>query len=440
MYRGPDNLTEYLKEKRVLILGFGREGKSCYSFIRRRLPEKIIGIADKNTVALDDSRVTLHCGADYLQAMRHYDVVLKSPGIPFVNVEIPQGCTVTNQTDLFLKYADSTVIGVTGTKGKTTTSTLIYQMLRAAGLRVRLTGNVGVPVFDSIEEAGNEITVMELSCHQLEFMTSSPHIAVITNIYEEHLDHYNDGFNGYLAAKMNIAVHQQENDFFIFNPRSTAGLYLDGSRLPAKVIEADPTVPDSFLDALAAMNPHLKGAHNRQNICVAMAAVRRLGVSDAAIENAVREFEGIENRMELVGKFGGVEYYNDSIATIPYSVIMGVDSLGNVGSLIIGGMDRGLDYTQFADDLCKREIDNIICLPDTGHSIAKLLAEKGCRSNIVVAADMEQAVKAAVRHTPVGKSCIMSPAAASYNLYKNFEEKGSHFKSLVKQYAAASAL
>lgn len=435
MYRSPDKLAEYLCSKKVLILGFGREGKSTYNFIRKHSPNKTIGIADKNSITLNDPYVRLYCGEDYLDAMNDYEIIMKSPGIPFVNVSIPKNCTVTDQTDLFLKYSDSTVIGITGTKGKTTTSTLIYRMLKAAGLNARLSGNVGVPVFDSIGESENEITVMELSCHQLEFMTSSPHISVITNIYEEHLDHYNDGFNGYISAKMNIAKYQQSNDFFIFNPQSTAGKYIDPEKLPAKVIEANPAVKEEFLERLANGNKHLKGEHNKQNIYVAAAAVRRLGVSDEAIAKAVNEFEGIANRMELVGSFGGIDYYNDSIATIPYSVIMGIDSLGNVGSLIMGGMDRGLDYTEFADDLCKRNIDNIICLPETGHSIAKLLIEKGCKSNIIIAEDMEQAVIEAVKHTPKNKACIMSPAAASYNKYKDFEEKGNHFKETVKKYA-----
>ena len=435
MFRSLDDMIRLFSDKRILILGFGREGRSSYRLIRKFLPDKPLGIADQNPFSLDDDKVTFHFGSTYLDAMKDYDLVLKSPGIPFVGITIPPHCEITCQTDLFLKYSDSTVIGVTGTKGKTTTATLIHRMLQAAGLRARLTGNVGVPVFDHIGESENELTVMELSCHQLEFMTSSPHIAVLTNVYEEHLDHYNDGFAGYLRAKMNITKYQQSNDFLIYNPHSTVAKYLDPSALEAKVILADPTAPDPFLDRLAGCNPHLKGSHNRQNIAVAMTAVRRLGVPDTAIEQAITSFEGIANRMELVGTFGGVSYYNDSIATIPYSVLMGVDSLGNVGSLIIGGMDRGLDYRDFADELCKRPIDNIICLPDTGHKIASLLRQNGCRSQIILAADMEEAVQNAVRLTPAGKACVLSPAAASYNKYRDFEEKGNHFKTLVRQYA-----
>ncbi len=435
MITSVNGLIRFFKDKKVLILGFGREGRSTYALIRKFLPEQPLGIADKNAVEIDDARVTLHCGDDYLAAMKGYDIVMKSPGIPFVGVEIPAGCLVTDQTDLYLKYSDSTVVGVTGTKGKTTTSTLIYRMLKAAGLRAGLKGNVGVPVFDTIEESDNEITVMELSCHQLEFMTASPHVAVMTNIYEEHLDHYNDGFKGYVAAKMNIVKYQSGNDFFILNPKSTAMDYVDPAALQGRVIFADPAQLSPAIAAAAKKNPHLPGAHNLQNIQVAAQAVRRFGVTDEAIIRAVEEFEGISDRMELFGVFGGVSYYNDSIATIPYSVLMGVDSLGNVGTLIIGGMDRGLDYTQFARDLSARSIDNIVCLPETGHAIAEMLKADGCRSNVVIAADMDEAVRAAVAHTAPGKACVLSPAAASYNYYKNFEEKGKHYKELVRKYA-----
>lgn len=430
-----NGLIEFFKDKKVLILGFGREGRSTYGLIRKYLPEQPLGIADKNPVSVDDPLVALHCGDDYLDAMRGYDIIMKSPGIPFVNVEIPEGCFVTDQTDLYLKYSNSTVVGVTGTKGKTTTSTLIYRMLKAAGLKTGLKGNVGVPVFDTIEESDDEITVMELSCHQLEFMSSSPHVAVLTNVYEEHLDHYNDGFRGYVAAKMNIVKYQTCNDFFILNPRSTAIDYVDPAALPARVIFADPDGLDPELREAAIKNPHLPGAHNLQNIQVAAQAARRFGVTNEAIVKAIDEFEGISDRMELFGVFGGVSYYNDSIATIPYSVLMGVDSLGNVGTLIIGGMDRGLDYTDFARELSKRDIDNIVCLPETGHAIAQMLREDGCRSNIVIAADMDEAVRAAVEHTAPGRACVLSPAAASYNYYKNFEEKGKHYKELVRKYA-----
>ncbi|MBQ6020140.1 MAG: UDP-N-acetylmuramoyl-L-alanine--D-glutamate ligase [Clostridia bacterium] len=428
-------LIDFFRGKKVLILGFGREGRSTYALIRKYLPDQPLGVADKNAVALDDPNATLFCGEDYLEAMRGYDIVMKSPGIPFVNVEIPAGCFVTDQTDLYLKYSNSTVVGVTGTKGKTTTSTLTYRFLKSAGLNAGLKGNVGVPVFDTIETADDEITVMELSCHQLEFMTSSPHVAIVTNIYEEHLDHYNDGFRGYVAAKMNIVKYQTGNDFFIFNPRSTTAEYVDPAALPARAICADPADLAPAIRAAAEKNPHLPGAHNLQNILVAAQAARRFGVTDEAIVRAVEEFEGISDRMELFGEYGGVKYYNDSIATIPYSVLIGVDSLGNVGTLIIGGLDRGLDYTDFAEELAKRNIDNIVCLPETGHAIAKLLEADGCRARIVIAADMEEAVRAAVELTPPGRACVLSPAAASYNYYKDFSEKGRHYKELVRKYA-----
>lgn len=433
MYRRIEELKRFFQGKKILILGFGREGKSSYRLLRNLLPQIPLTIADAKEISLSDTNSKCICGKTYLEAIPDYDIVLKSPGIPFVDIEIPKNVLVTNQTDLFLKYSDSAVIGITGTKGKTTTSTLIYRILQKAQLRSQLIGNIGVPVFDSFFESKNLLSVMELSCHQLEFMTASPHIAVLTNIYPEHLDHYRNGFEGYLSAKLHIARYQTANDYFIFNPNSTAADYIDPKALPAKVIEANPEEKEDFLDRLCEKNPHLHGAHNRQNVYVAAAAVRRLGVPDTAIAEAIESFQGIPNRMELVCTHNGVSYYNDSIATIPYSVLMGIDALENVGTLILGGMDRGLDYSEFADALCRRAIANIICMPDTGFAIAKLLQERSCSSKIITVANMEEAVDAAVRFTPPNTACVLSPAAASYNVYRDFEEKGEHYKRLLRE-------
>ena len=177
-------LIDYIKDKKILILGFGREGKSTYNFIRKYLPEKLLTIGDKNTVMLEDGNVSYDCGEDYLDNLGNYDLVFKSPGIPFVGVRYPETTEITCQTDMFLRFADCTVVGITGTKGKTTTSTLIFRMLSEAGFDASLIGNMGIPVFEKIDMPDTSVAVIEMSSHQLEFTKSSPHIAVMTNIYE----------------------------------------------------------------------------------------------------------------------------------------------------------------------------------------------------------------------------------------------------------------
>lgn len=428
-------LIEYFASRRVLVLGFGREGRSTYDIIRHNLPDKHIGIADMREVEVFDNNVTLHCGPDYLDAIKEYDTVIKTPGMSFKDVYVPDGVEVTCQTDLFLRFADCTCVGVTGTKGKTTTSTLIYGMVKQSGRKACLIGNIGVPVLDSLENEKVDVAVIEMSSHQLEFTTASPHVAVMTNIYPEHLDHYN-GFGGYVAAKMNIIRHQTGSDYFICNAEQDFDRYFDFANAKPSVIRVgiNGGLGDEDIIAAAGENERLKGIHNRQNVCVAATVARCLGVSEEDILEAVKGFAGIENRMEPVGEYGGIKFYNDSIATIPHAVECAIEAIGDVDTLIFGGMDRGIDYSGFKRYLQKCRVRNLIGTPDTGIEICKALIDIGCPKNIILAQDLEEAVDAAFRFTEKGKSCLMSPAASSYNVYKDFEHKGNHFKQLVREH------
>lgn len=425
------NLIEYIKDKKILILGFGREGKSTYNFIRKYLPEKHLTLGDKNIVTIDDSNISFDCGEDYLEHLDNYDLVFKSPGIPFVGVRYPNTTEITCQTDMFLRFADCTVVGITGTKGKTTTSTLIFRMLKESGFNVSLIGNIGVPVFEEINMSKNSVAVIEMSSHQLEFTRSSPHVAVMTNVFEEHLDHYEEGFSGYVNSKLNIVRHQTDKDYFIFNGTQGLKEYIDTDMLISNRIKVF-AEPDSFVATLTTLNNNLKGRHNAMDIGFATAAAKAMGADEASIRRAIENFEGIPNRMEYFGTYGGVDYYNDSIATIPEAVLCAVEAIGNVGTLIIGGLDRGLDYSEFEKALSVLDIDNLVCLPETGHNIANNIAKIGSKARVFKVADLPEAVDKCIEYTEKGKSCIMSPAAASYNIYRDFEEKGNHFKQLVK--------
>lgn len=425
-------LIDYIKDKKILILGFGREGKSTYNFIRKYLPEKQLTIGDRNSVTIDDVNVSYDCGEDYLDNLGNYDLVFKSPGIPFLGISYPDTTEITCQTDMFLRFADCTVVGITGTKGKTTTSTLIFRMLSEAGFDTSLIGNMGVPVFEKIDMPDTSVAVIEMSSHQLEFTRSSPHIAVMTNIYEEHLDHYEEGFKGYVNSKLNIVKHQTAEDFFVFNGTQGLKEYIDTDSLKSTCIKVY-SEPDSFVATLTGINNNLRGRHNAMDIGFATAAAKAMGADEESIRRAIEKFEGIPNRMEYFGTYAGVDYYNDAIATIPEAVLCAVEAIGTVGTLIIGGLDRGLDYTEFEKALSILNIDNLVCLPETGHNIADHITEIGTDICIYKAKDLPDAVDFCVAHTTKGKACIMSPAAASYNYYRDFEEKGNHFKQLVKE-------
>ncbi len=423
-------IIEFLKDKSVLILGFGREGKSTYNYIRKYLPEKILAVGDGKPQKVNDEFVEYYCGDDYLSHIGKFQIVMKSPGISFVNVDIPEGTYVTCQTDLFMKFAPCKKIGVSGSKGKTTTSTLTYKMLCAGGVPCELMGNMGLPVLDYIEEmTAEKIAVIELSSHQLEFTRSSPDVSVLTNIYEEHLEHYKGGMTGYVNAKLNIVRHQTEGNTFIYNGTQGLSPYLDLSTVKSKAVAVKKDAPLPFeID-----NIHLAGEHNRHDVLYAFTAASVFGVTWEQAKKAVEDFEGIEHRMENVGKYRGITFYNDCIATIPHAVMCAVNAI-KANTLIIGGKDRGIDYTDFAVDLENSGLSVIIGTKTTGHKIIDMMTANGTNKMLVKAENLEEAVKSAYEHTKAEGVCILSPAASSYNEYKNFEEKGRHYKNLIKQY------
>lgn len=429
-------LIDYIKDKSVLILGFGREGRSTYDFIRRHLPQKPLTVSDLKSVTLDDGNVKTVCGEGYMDIINDFDIVIKSPGISVRDVNISDAAEVTCQTDLFLRFSGCRCVGITGTKGKTTTSTLIYLALKSAGIPTCLIGNIGVPVFECIESCGGLTPVIEMSSHQLEFCRASPYIAVLTNIYEEHLDHYN-GMSGYVNAKLNIMRNQDSGCHFICSPQKEQFEYYSPGDVKAAfhIAGAQNEGGGEYFKAVAASTKAIVGEHNRQDVYFAACVGKILGISDEVIARGIRSFKGIPHRMEYVGSFSGISFYNDAIATIPHAVMCAVNALEDIQTLIIGGMDRGLDYGEFIKELSASRLENIICLPETGHVIATGLLQSGTDKNISIVDDMEGAVDEAYRLTKSGHSCLLSPAASSYNRYKSFEHKGEHYKALVRRYA-----
>ena len=431
------DFIDFINNHKVLILGFGREGRSTYDIIRRHLPEKEIGISDIKEIELDDSHAVLYSGNDYTKCINEYDVVIKTPGISLSDYIVNDETILTCQTDLFLKFSDCLCVGVTGTKGKTTVATLLYEMAVKAGRNAALVGNVLLPALDVLEDKEPEIAIVEMSSRQLEFTTASPNIALITNIYQEHIEHHN-GFTGYVNAKLNIVRHQNAGDFFICNASQSYDGYCNFSQIPSTVIKISSDISgyERIYEAVE-QNPCLIGNHSIHNAFLAAAAARRLGISDEDISAAILEFKGIEHRLEPVGEYFGVKFYNDADATIPQATIAAVDGLGDVDTLIFGGMSVGVSFDDFENYLFKKKITNLIGLPDTGRHICTNLANRGYNGNIILAEDMEGAVSMAFAVTEKGKSCLMSPAASSYNVYKDYEHKGKHFKKLVREWTPA---
>jgi UDP-N-acetylmuramoylalanine--D-glutamate ligase len=356
---------------------------------------------------------------------------------------------------LLLEFFDVNTIGVTGTKGKSTTSSLIYSMLTEQDVDTLLLGNIGIPIFDYLEVIKeNMIIVLEISSHQLEYITRSPNIAILLNIFEEHLDHYKSK-NEYINAKFNICGFQNETDYFIYNADNEliSKLLTTKSKINSqkcKITYSNKYNSDKTIyidnDNIYISNGkqqkllydtnnkrNLMGNHNLNNIMFVLAVSEILKLNINKTIRTINNFEPLSHRMEYVGQFEGVHYYNDSIATIPEATINCIESLKSVSTLIIGGMDRGIDFTTFIEYLRKCNVKNIICMPSTGITIGEEIIKNNSNNvNVFKVETLKEAVNLSKKITEKDKICVLSPAAASYGYFKNFKERGEEFKRLVK--------
>jgi UDP-N-acetylmuramoylalanine--D-glutamate ligase len=416
-------MKEFFINKTVLIFGLGLEGKSTLAALQG-LPCTVIA-ADKNPDAVKDLPYKIYTGDNYLDALydSEVDIIMKSPGISFKGLTLPADVIskITSQTDLLMRFCNNKIVGITGTKGKSTVSSLIHHVLIYCGKSAELIGNIGVPPLAK-QFAPETILVTEMSCHQLQFVQASPNIAVFLNLHEEHLDHYNS-FDDYRAAKENIFLYQSSQDLLIYLDELESHKLLSskGEKLPLSYERTD------------TYASHLPGKHNQYNITVALEVCRRLGCDEKQAISAIESFAGLPHRLEFVGEINGAKYVNDSISTIPRAAVLAVETYPDTDTLIIGGLDRGINYAELIDFIDKSKncgIINMIALPDSGYKVADAL--KTGKINIYRAKDMADAVQYAVSVTK--RRCILSPAAASYNVYKNFEERGEHFKELLSKH------
>ena len=427
-----DKIIKFLTGKKILILGFGREGKSAYKFIKENnIKYSSLGIADKNEITIDEN-IKLHTGEDYLNSTKEYDLVIKSPGIIIKDyIDDIEKEKITSLTDIFLMFCENKIVGITGTKGKSTTSSLIYHILKDNNYDALLIGNIGVPCFDVIDKINKDtILVYELSCHQLEYVKASPSISVLLNIYEEHLDHYN-GIESYVQCKKNIYKYQNNDDYLIYGDiwKYITKEEIESVKSNKICIDDNPLNID-----YSKIETSLIGDHNKKNIITAIIVTNILGVNVNEALRSVKSFKGLEHRLEYVGEYNNIKFYNDSIATAQEAVINAVKSLKNVDTIILGGMDRGIDYTLLVKFLSTSSVENIILLPNTNIRIQNLFRNYTTNKHILSVNNMEEAVKMSYEVTKDNKICLLSPAAASYGFYLNFEKRGEHFKQLVRDY------
>lgn len=425
---------EELKNKKILIVGKGIEGIAVEKYLRSHFKGVKLDIVDQKD------------GKNYLDKQDDYDLAVKSAGIKPEVIEIPY----TTATNIFLANAKGKVIGITGTKGKSTTSTLIYQMLVKQGLDVHLGGNIGNSPLDFIDNLNdNSWTVLEMSSFQLNDARVSPHIAVLLMITQEHLD-YHKTQEAYVDAKRNILHFQTEKDFAVINKDYLASNESD-THTNGKIFRVsrerevgngcfvkDDTIWFSSNGAkekiIETSKIKLLGKHNLENVCAASCAAKLAGVSTPNIAKVLEGFGGLEHRLEYVGENRGILFYNDSLATVPEAAIEAMEALPETETLIAGGFDRGLDYSSLARYLNKGQIKTLILFAPSGariwEEICKTTSE-GSRPEKFDVTTMEQAVRIAAAETLSGKIVLLSPASASFGTFKDYKDRGEQFKNAV---------
>jgi len=431
-----------LKNKKILILGFGKEGKDTLKFLRKIFPKKKIGIADKN-LKIKKSKiknVKWHLGKNYLKSLKNYDLIVKSPGIPIHLPEIEKAFKkgkITSQTEIFFQNCKGKIVGVTGTKGKSTTSNLIYKILKEGGLKVHLVGNIGKPPLSLLSsDSEGKIYVYELSSHQLYNLKKSPQIAVFLNVFPEHLDYYKN-FREYLMAKANICLWQKKEDFLIYNFKDkNIKKIVKKSKAKKIPIKNYSNILQNI--GISISKIPLKGEHNLLNIACAIKVGEIFNIPKTKIKKAIQNFKGLPHRLEFLGAFKGIYFYNDSLSTIPETTIFALNTLGEkVQTLILGGYDRGLDFKNLAKRILKSKVQTLILFPDTGERILKeilKLNKKRRKIEAFFVDNMKDAVRLSFEKTQKGKICLLSPASPSFNLFTNYKERGNLFKKYVKYY------
>ena len=454
-------LKKLLYNSNPLILGFGREGISTYITIRQLYPNLLITIADKNKNIIKtienfkDNKLAIICGENYLNSIGDYYPVFRSPGISLKYIQKEYSEKITSQTDFFLGNYSSQVTGITGTKGKSTTASLISFIYKLYNNDTLLAGNIGIPFFDIIDKICDKTDIVcELSSHQLQDIHTAPHISVILNIYQEHLDYYNT-YEDYQIAKLNIIEKQNYGDYCIYNADNNIisewisnhkiksekyafslkqqvarGCYYDDNKIIFRDNDVEHLIFSDNVDAR-----QLKGEHNLYNIMASVIACKIKGIDNKTITDGIRTMPALKHRMEYLGQIKGIHFYNDSISTIPEATIAAIKAIPDVDCLILGGYDRGIDYSGLVSYLLSSGIRILIFLDRAGIRIMNEMNElketNVLNKKLYLVHNLEDAVKIAKKETLAGKACLLSPAAASYGMFKNFEERGEEFRKLV---------
>ncbi|MFC4218588.1 UDP-N-acetylmuramoyl-L-alanine--D-glutamate ligase [Flagellimonas marina] len=440
---------------RLVILGGGESGVGTAILGQKEGFEVFVSdkgeIKEKYIEVLEHFEIEWESGQHTESKIMNADVVMKSPGIPdklqLVKALVEKGISVISEIEFASKYTEATLIGITGSNGKTTTTMLTYHLLKDGGLNVGMAGNIGDSYAKMVAEQDFDQYVLEISSFQLDGIVDfKPHIAILTNITPDHLDRYEYKFENYIASKFRIAMNQDENDYLIYDAddevmlewlkehpvqsklipfsvkqKLNEGAWLEDDKIK---IEIEQKTLEMSTDILA-----LEGQHNVKNTMAASMAALLVKVRKETIRQSIQSFQGVPHRLEKVLKINHVEYINDSKATNVNATFYALDGIKKPIVWIVGGVDKGNNYAELMP-LVREKVKAIVCL---GMDNSKLIEAFGNVIDLMVETySMEEAVKVAYKIAERGDSVLLSPACASFDLFQNYEDRGDQFKTAVK--------
>ena len=427
-----------LLNKKIAILGFGKEGKSTFNFLLKQGVKKSdLTILDKKEI--EDQEISSVSWEDYLKNLDQYDLIFKTAGIPYTpEIRAVQEKTVT-QVQFFFDHYEGKVIAITASKGKTITSSLTYHLLKTAGYDVKLVGNIGTPFLDEIDfQTPHDFVVVELSSFMLETLKKKNFCSILGSIYSVHLDRHGNMEN-YTKAKFNIingsehtiVCEKTMNDYHLEERFPNAHLIPFGLKSEFTRDEVNYFSKGRLVFPLSDVN--LIGEHNLQNIGAIVALADLLQIPDEILQKSIQTFTAVRHRLQLVGTFKGILFYDDAIATTPDSTIAAINAIWDkLDTIFLGGIEGfWFDFPSLVERLKKSPVKNIVFFPDSWETIAKLLGEEGYTT--FHTRDMKEAVQFAYEHTSQWKVCLLSCASPSFSCWKGFEEKGDLFQQYVKE-------
>lgn len=443
-------------KQRLVVLGAGESGVGTALLGKQKKFE--VFVSDFGTIKESYKQVLIHHEIDWEEGghseekILTADVVMKSPGIPDTAAIVEKlranQVKVISEIEFAATYTDATIVGITGSNGKTTTATLTYEVLKHAGFNVALGGNIGESFAEQVAKNEFEHFVLELSSFQLDGIRDfAPHIAVLTNLSPDHLDRYNYDYSKYIDSKFRITMNQTEDDYFIYDhDDSEIKKWLDNHEIKAKKlpfslseeVEEGAYIKEKEIIITIANNKFtmpiaslgLQGQHNTKNAMAASTVAKLLKIRKATIRESLENFQGVEHRLEKVLKINNVMYINDSKATNVNATFYALDSMETLTVWIVGGVDKGNDYSDLLP-LVNEKVKAIICLGVDNEKIVKQFGN--VVDMMIETTSMSEAVKIAYKLAERDEAVLLSPACASFDLFENYEDRGRQFKEAVRR-------